>query len=78
MLHKLVRLFRRWNDRFRDNPTRFHDARFGTVEDVAEAQAQYLIYLAEEDDLRIDFFEHGDARRRALEAPEPPPVRSDS
>lgn len=65
MFHDLVRLFRRWNERVRANPSKFRDPRFGSVKDVAEEQARTLIELAKEDDMRIVFEEHGDGRRAA-------------
>lgn len=65
MLHKLARLFRRWNERLRENPAAFIDPRFGSVETVSVKQAEYLMALAKEDDLRIAFDEHGAARRGA-------------
>lgn len=65
MLHKLARLFRRWNERLRENPAAFVDPRFGSVESVSVTQAKYLIELAKEDDLRITFDEHGAGRRGA-------------
>lgn len=65
MLHKLARLFRRWNERLRENPAAFVDPRFGSVETVSVKQAEYLMALAKEDDLRIAFDEHGGARRAA-------------